>query len=213
MGPSAPTWDVRVVEQAASASAEATAGRVRSELGIDPEASSSDDAIDVEIVVREGSTSSVLIDAAQDAAMLILGSRGLGGFSRLVLGSTSTQCATQRRCRPPSSPSAAPVRPARRVLVAFDGSDNAMTALRWALGFADPDAVIDCVMVWDVTPIVVGADQFFFPEASDLARERFDHLVDQVVEEVTTDQPGLELPQIERHFVEGRPRTELSQAR
>ena len=69
-----------------------------------------------------------------------------------------------------------------------------MTALRWALGFADADAVIDCVMVWDVTPIVVGADQFFFPEASDLARERFDHLVDQVVEEVTSEHPGVTNP-------------------
>ncbi len=81
-----------------------------------------------------------------------------------------------------SSRSRHPFEPTRRLVVAFDGSDNSMTALRWAIGFADPEAVIDCVMVWDVTPIVVGADQFFFPEASDLARERFDHLVDQVVD-------------------------------
>jgi len=209
MGPSAPSWDVRVVEEAATASAEAAAGRVRSELGLDPDRSAADAAIEVEVDVREGSTSSVLIDAAHEAALLVLGSRGLGGFSRLVLGSTSTQCATHAPVPTAIIPLAAPVRATRRVVVAFDGSENAMTALRWAIGFADPDAVLDCVMVWDVTPIVVGADQFFFPEASDLARERFDHLVDQVADDVAAEQPGLDQPQIERHFIEGRPRTEL----
>ena len=211
MGPSAPSWDVRSIEQAAIASAEAAAGRVRSGLGLSPDDGDDEDEIDVEIDVREGSTSSVLIDAAHEAAMLVLGSRGLGGFSRLVLGSTSTQCATHAPVPTAIIPLAAPVRAARRVVVAFDGSDNAMTALRWAVGFADPEAVIDCVMVWDVTPIVVGADQFFFPEASDLARERFDHLVDQVIDEIVAEEPGLALPIVERHFIEGRPRTELSQ--
>jgi nucleotide-binding universal stress UspA family protein len=211
MGPAAPTWDVRAVEQAATTSAEAAARRVRAGLGLDGDGTSNGhDAIQVETDVREGPTSSVLIDAAHEAAFLVLGSRGLGGFSRLVLGSTSTQCATHAPVPTAIIPHEAPVRAAERVVVAFDGSDNSMTALRWAMGFVDPEAVIDCVMVWDVTPIVVGADQFFFPEANDLARDRFDHLVDQVVADVTMAQPGLAQPQIERHFVEGRPRTELS---
>lgn len=211
MGPSAPSWDVRTVEQAAGASAEAAAVRVRSKLGLDPDAAGPDDAIHVETDVREGPTSSVLIDAAHEAALLVLGSRGLGGFSRLVLGSTSTQCATHAPVPTVIVPLEGPVRSTKRLVVAFDGSDNSMTALRWAIGFADSDAVIDCVMVWDVTPIVVGADQFFFPEASDLARERFDHLVTQVVDEMAAERHGVEQPRIERHFVEGRPRTELSQ--
>jgi nucleotide-binding universal stress UspA family protein len=210
MGPSGTSWDVRAVERAASASAEAAAGQIRSGLGLGPDGSTDDAAIDVETDVREGPTSSVLIDAAHEAALLVLGSRGLGGFSRLVLGSTSTQCATHAPVPTAIIPFEAPVRATRRIAVAFDGSENSMTALRWALGFADPDAVVDCVMVWDVTPIVVGADQFFFPEASDLARDRFDHLVDQVVDELAEEQPAFEQPRIERHFIDGRPRTELS---
>ncbi len=207
MGPSAPSWDVRSVERAATAEAEASARRIRAGLGLD---GGDTDAITVEIDVREGPTSSVLIDAAHDASLLVLGSRGLGGFSRLVLGSTSTQCATHAPVPTAIVPLEAPLGLAKRIVVAFDGSDNSMTALAWALGFADSDAVVDCVMVWDVTPIVVGADQFFFPEASDLARDRFDHLVDRVVADVTADDPSLALPTIERHFVEGRPRTELA---
>jgi nucleotide-binding universal stress UspA family protein len=211
MGPATPTWDVRAVERAATAEAEAGARRVRAGLGLDPDAGTDEAAaINVEIDVREGPTSSVLIDAAHEAALLVLGSRGLGGFSRLVLGSTSTQCATHAPVPTAIIPLEAPLLTARRMVVAFDGSENSMTALRWAIGFADPEAVIECVMVWDVTPIVVGADQFFFPEASDLARERFDHLVEQVVEEVAAAHPGLNQPRIEHNFIEGRPRTELA---
>ena len=51
---------------------------------------------------------------------------------------------------------------------------DGMTALHWALGFASPDAVIDCVMVWDVTPIVVGADQFFFRKSGHPAQSGVD---------------------------------------
>lgn len=208
MGPSAPSWDIRAVQRAATAEADEAARRVRA--GLVSAVDDDDQPIEVETDVREGPTSSVLIDAAHEASLLILGSRGLGGFSRLVLGSTSTQCATHAPVPTAIIPQDAPVPVAQQVVVAFDGSENSMTALRWALGFASPEAVIDCVMVWDVTPIVVGADQFFFPEASDLARERFEHLVDRVVEQAEASWPGAELPSIERHFVEGRPRNELS---
>jgi nucleotide-binding universal stress UspA family protein len=183
------------VQVAASAEADDAANRVRQALGLStPTGEDGNGLIRVETQVLEGPASSVLISAAQEAELLILGSRGLGGFSRLVLGSTSTQCATHAPIPTAIVPLEAPVRPTHRLVVAFDG----------------PDDVIDCVTVWDVTPIVVGADQFFFPEASDLARDRFEHLVSQVVDAVALDQPGVELPVVERHFVEGRPRAELS---
>ena len=70
-------------------------------------------AINVEIDVRDGPTSSVLIDAAHEAELLVLGSRGLGGFSRLVLGSTSTQCATHAPVPTAIIPLEAPLHVAR----------------------------------------------------------------------------------------------------
>jgi nucleotide-binding universal stress UspA family protein len=58
------------------------------------------DAAGVEIntVVREGHPAKVLLDEAKDADLLVVGSRGLGGFSELLLGSVSHECAQRASC-------------------------------------------------------------------------------------------------------------------
>lgn len=52
----------------------------------------------VEPQVRVGHAAEELMTVAQDASLLVLGSRGRGGFSRLLVGSTSTQCAGHAPC-------------------------------------------------------------------------------------------------------------------
>lgn len=49
-------------------------------------------------IVRQGSAARVLLDAAKDAAMLIVGSRGHGGFVGLLLGSVSAAVAEHAPC-------------------------------------------------------------------------------------------------------------------
>ena len=87
-GPGAsPLVNVREVfgEDAEAISAEAL-DSVRTEAG----------DVKIDAVIREGHP--VLLDAAADADLLVVGSRGLGGFSELLLGSVSHECAQHSTC-------------------------------------------------------------------------------------------------------------------
>ena len=55
-------------------------------------------ALKVELRVVEGLPAPVLVDESRDAEMLVVGSRGLGGFRGLLLGSVSQQCAQHAAC-------------------------------------------------------------------------------------------------------------------
>lgn len=48
--------------------------------------------------VVEGPAAAALVAAAQDASLLVVGSRGLGGFRGLMLGSVGQQCAHHTPC-------------------------------------------------------------------------------------------------------------------
>lgn len=54
--------------------------------------------VTIESRVVEGIPADELISAAEGAEMLVLGSRGLGGFAGLLLGSVGQQCAHHARC-------------------------------------------------------------------------------------------------------------------
>lgn len=49
-------------------------------------------------VVREGQAADILCEEANGADLLVVGSRGLGGFRGLLLGSVSQQCANHAPC-------------------------------------------------------------------------------------------------------------------
>lgn len=57
-----------------------------------------DSDVAVEPVALEGPPAEVLVDSAGDAEMLVVGSRGRGGFAALLLGSVSQQVAQHAPC-------------------------------------------------------------------------------------------------------------------
>jgi nucleotide-binding universal stress UspA family protein len=54
--------------------------------------------VTIEGATREGPAAQVLLDETQGADLLVVGSRGLGGFSGLLLGSVSQQCVHHATC-------------------------------------------------------------------------------------------------------------------
>lgn len=85
MIPVASSFDLR------QATEEALSGAVLDALGPDPQPV-------LEVIVVEGDPASVLIEQAQTADLLVVGSRGHGHLAGMLLGSVSERCVTHASC-------------------------------------------------------------------------------------------------------------------
>ena len=134
--------------------------------------------LEVEERVVCGSASTVLIDEGSTADMLVVGSRGLGGFKGLLLGSVSHQVVTHAPCptvivpRRDEQP-AVDYTALRSIVVGVDGSPNSIAALRWAAQRVHTsETVLRAVYGWQtpataVAPIGTGVPDTFINGAAE----------------------------------------------
>ncbi len=81
--------DASLTDKARQA-AEAETNEVIGSLGVQPES--------LTVTAVHGLPAEEIVKAAQGADMVVMGSRGAGGFARLLMGSTATQVAHHAHC-------------------------------------------------------------------------------------------------------------------
>lgn len=84
-----PPFDIE--EATRDASKEFMQGVIKEVLGDDPD-------VDIDQISAQGPPGAVLVDASKDADLLVVGSRGRGGFASLTLGSASSACVHHAHC-------------------------------------------------------------------------------------------------------------------
>ena len=62
------------------------------------EVSSEGEPVEIRSVVAEGNPARVLLDASKGAELLVVGSRGHGGFTEALLGSVGQYCVQHATC-------------------------------------------------------------------------------------------------------------------
>jgi nucleotide-binding universal stress UspA family protein len=161
------------------------------------------DGVGLAAEVTQGPAAQSLIEASRDAEMLVVGARGLSRVKGIMLGSVSQRCASHSAVPTAIIGAEAPLGPARRAVVGFDGSANARRAVEWTLGFVGGDTSINVVDALGVAP--------WLP--SEVVRIRFASEVEAAEHEFQTHMAELDPDaRAEHSFVIGDPRVKLPEA-
>lgn len=160
--------------------------------------------------VARGDAGAILVGAASEAALLVLGTRSHGAVRAAVIGSVGRHCADHSTVPLVIVPDggAAPSAGVERVVVGVDGSENAAAALRWAVATAADEADVTALCAWQTPidgPILFPNGRFDIRVLAANARRVVDDAADKVCAEL-----GLEPSRIGRETTEGDPRWVLA---
>jgi nucleotide-binding universal stress UspA family protein len=102
--------------------------------------------------VRRGPAAGALLQAVTADSVLVLGSRGLGGFGGLLLGSVSQECVEHASCPVVVVRTDRVVGDGDVILVGMDSSEGAQRALAWAHALAAVSgASVRAIYAWHAT--------------------------------------------------------------
>jgi universal stress protein A len=116
----------------------------------------------MEVAVGDPSEAILQTGRRLKAGLIVMGTHGLGGFRKLLLGSTTEQVLRRTEWPVLAVPAGAASAPAvehpgtqiKRILVATDFRENAMAALQWA-GDLAADISVPLVLAHVIEPVVV----------------------------------------------------------
>ncbi|TCC44878.1 universal stress protein [Kribbella pittospori] len=116
--------------------------------------------VQVDTILAEGSAAEALVEAAQQARLVVLGSRGLGGWTGLLVGSVAVQVTTHAQCPvvviPPDLRQH--VHEGLTVVVGVDGSKASARAIEFAFDQAEAlQARVVAMHTW-TSPFLTYAD-------------------------------------------------------
>jgi nucleotide-binding universal stress UspA family protein len=161
--------------------------------------------LQVETLLLEGLTSLALIEETARAHLLVLGTRGLGGFGGMVLGSVAVQVSAHAHCPvvvvPPDT---LPVmHTSRRVVVGVDGSKLSAKAVDFAFEQAEAiDGRVVAVHAWNspLSSYENGQGELLFDNED--VRKDSEILVAETLAGPRSDHPDIE---VDVELIPGKP--------
>ncbi|MEV5769334.1 universal stress protein [Micromonospora sp. NPDC052213] len=158
--------------------------------------------------IIDGEAAAVLLGESPAAAMIVLGDRGLGGFSALVVGSVAVQVASYADC--PVLVARGTDRPDGPVVVGVDGSETSRLAVEFAVEEASVrDAPLVALHAYrHPTSTAPGDMQPLVYDDTELRSEE-ERVVAESLAGLTERWPDVP---VSREAVRGRPTTVLAEA-
>ena len=169
--------------------------------------------VDVSLLVVRDPAAHALLDRADGAALLVVGSRGRGAVRSALLGSVALHCATHARCPVVVVHSVAPeARAFSRILVGVDGSEGSRAALAAAVEeAARTGAEVEAVATYVAADYWTDMATVVSPSTMEIRRNLQQH-TQQLVDELLALPPGrtgAPVPTVRTAVVEGPAREVL----
>ncbi len=171
-----------------------------------------DTGVPVTTQVEVGDPASVLAELSKECDLIVIGTRGGGGFADRLLGSVSSALPAHARCPvvvvPPHT-SGQPFTPVKRIVVGVDGSEVASTALQKA---------VDEAVIWGADLTAVAAIPIAAPGTAGLswipAPVNHQELIDDIrasMDISIAQAKGEREVNISRHALDGSPAALLTE--